>query len=249
MLPNESLRLFYLDANWTDALLDGALSIGIHSGRDLLLQKAINSVLRKETDKKLGQVQDLLKGKTNPDAPKMTKLGTVSGMLIRSALVSNFPSLEITAFEDTYKDFPLEVLRMERLAANILLVIFDSVPACIEIKSPEESRLLAVVKSGEMTRIYLRNQKGEPVGNEAFKLEKHHFRSKNKRVLNIKKLQIDLAKRLETEALSPSWFALQFLQSPKTFELVNENVEVLTGRDAEMEVRLDKRLIFSKLFM
>ena len=28
MLPPESLRFFYLDPNWTSALLDGAMSIG-----------------------------------------------------------------------------------------------------------------------------------------------------------------------------------------------------------------------------
>ena len=36
MLPNESIRFFHVDRNWLDALVDGALSVGIIDSRGAL---------------------------------------------------------------------------------------------------------------------------------------------------------------------------------------------------------------------
>ena len=164
LLPNESLRLFYLDKNWTNALLDGALSIGIHSERDLMFQQAMNDIIRRETNKKLSpQTTD----------NQAIQLGTISGLILRSSIVSNYKGLEITAFEEN--EMPVNTLRIERLASNILFVLFDTVPTKIEIKAPSESRILAIVNH-EIPLRQLENEVGK-VTDTVFKVENAHFKN------------------------------------------------------------------------
>jgi hypothetical protein len=235
LLPNESLRLFYLDKNWTNALLDGALSIGIHSERDLMLQQAMNDIIRQETNKKL--------------APQTTdnqaiQLGTISGLIIRSSIISNYKGLEIMAFD--HEEAPVNTLRMQRLAANILFVLFDTVPTKIEIKAPSESKILAIINN-EIPLRQLENEVGK-ITDTVLKVEASHFRNTEKRVLDISALQQSIATKLGKKQLSPSEFGIQLMQSPKVFQLVNEDIELLKSREAIVETTLDKNLIFNKLF-
>jgi hypothetical protein len=235
LLPNESLRLFYLDRNWTNALLDGALSIGIHSERDLMLQQAMNDIIRQETNKKL--------------APQTTdnqaiQLGTISGLIIRSSIISNYKGLEIMAFD--HEEAPVNTLRMQRLAANILFVLFDTVPTKIEIKAPSESKILAIINN-EIPLRQLENEVGK-ITDTVLKVEASHFRNTEKRVLDISALQQSIATKLGKKQLSPSEFGIQLMQSPKVFQLVNEDIELLKSREAIVETTLDKNLIFNKLF-
>ncbi|MEL6606917.1 MAG: hypothetical protein AAFP88_01540, partial [Bacteroidota bacterium] len=44
-LPQESLRFFYLDQNWLDCLVDGALSIGVQSSKDTFFNQAMRGVI------------------------------------------------------------------------------------------------------------------------------------------------------------------------------------------------------------
>jgi hypothetical protein len=235
LLPNESLRLFYLDKNWTNALLDGALSIGIHSERDLMLQQAMNDIIRQETNKKLSpQTTD----------NQAIQLGTISGLLLRSSIVSNYKGLEITAFEEN--ETPVNTLRIERLASNILFVLFDTVPTKIEIKAPSESRILAIVNH-EIPLRQLENEVGK-VTDTVFKVENAHFKNVEKRVLNITALQQSIATQLGKTNLSPSEFGIQLMQSPKVFQLVNDDIFIPQSREVIHETTLDKQLIFNKLF-
>lgn len=247
LLPNESLRLFYLDKNWTNALLDGALSIGIHSERDVLLQAAMNDIIRQETNKKLANIKNNLQGNsTETSEPQTVRLGTISGMLIRSSIVANYKGLEIAAFDNNDKWETVNPLRIERLASNILLVVFDSVPGLIEIKAPSENRILAIVNN-EIPLRQLDNEIGKITQNR-FKMDDSHFRNTEKRVLNVTALQQAMAKQLGKTQLSPSEFGIQLMQSPKVFQLVNEDVEMVASREVIVETVVDKSLIFNKLF-
>lgn len=231
LLPNESLRLFYLDKNWTNALLDGALSIGIHSERDILLQQAMNDIIRAETNKKLS-------------TDSTVQLGTIAGLIIRSSIVSNYKGLEIAGFE--HDETPVKTLRFERLAANILFVLFDTVPTKVEIKAPSESGVLAIINNKIPTR-QLINEVGKFTG-ETINLNNSHFRNKTKRVLNINALQQTIAQQMGKNELSPAEFGIQLMKSPKVFELVNEDIEIVLSREAMIEKEADKQLIFNKLF-
>lgn len=115
MLPAESLRFFHVDPNWTATLLDGALSVGLAHSFDM-------------------KADELVFG---PDgqAPLPEPAGPVTGLLIRSELVSGWPALEIRPYGGEQK---LTVLRREALADDVLLVLVEGVPTRVEITEPQQ---------------------------------------------------------------------------------------------------------------
>lgn len=240
LLPSETLRLFYLDKNWTDAAMDGALSIGIHSERDSLLQEAVNDLIRKQTARNLATVTQEI-----GDTKTFSGVGTMSGLLMRSAIVTNYKGLEINAFADTDGTQPLRTLRMQRLAADVLLVLFESVPALIEFKSPSENRTLSLAAK-VVTLRRIEGEVGAATG-ETLKIESSEFKNSQKRVLNIGKLQQKMAKALQKNELSPAEFGLQLMQSPKVFQLLNDDLTQVTARATAQEIVIDAAADKAKL--
>lgn len=114
-LPKETIRFFTVDPNWVDALIDGALSIANHiEGDDDQIRTAIKSTLEdylRTVDPQIKYV---------PQIPK-------SGFLLRSALVTKFPNLIVTApWEKNAGQAP--ILRHEVLSEDVMLVLFDRTP-------------------------------------------------------------------------------------------------------------------------
>jgi hypothetical protein len=58
VLPPESVRFFYLDPNWLATLVEGALSIGIESSRDVLYQDLMKDLIWNTTFKAVHQLRD-----------------------------------------------------------------------------------------------------------------------------------------------------------------------------------------------
>ena len=145
LLPPESIRFFYIDRAWTDALVQGALSVGTMSTADRAQLEAVYPHIRAEVDeaervirRPLGQ--DRLEGAG----------GTITGFVLRSRAVSGWPNLHVRAYAvDVLADDALttaaeshpsrmKVLRMERLAPAVLLVLIDGVPAVVHIEEPRQ---------------------------------------------------------------------------------------------------------------
>ncbi|KAF2467763.1 uncharacterized protein BDR25DRAFT_327037 [Lindgomyces ingoldianus] len=124
-LPAESMRLFYIDANWIDALVDGALSIGHHlEDKDdtirTWIKKTINRYLSKEI----------------PGAGYRPQIPTY-GFLMRSDVVSQYPDLKVQApltpkspspEEDPSAKLPATILRHTNIAEGVKLCLFDRYP-------------------------------------------------------------------------------------------------------------------------
>jgi len=121
LLPEESLRLFYVDSSWVAALMDGALSIGRTAQSQLYLDKAMAGDFLKDI------AQQELKNPTldlEITAPKDAGLvGHITGFLLRSKLVTTWRGVEIQA-QNSNKE-PLGVLRMQRIAKDVLLAIYN----------------------------------------------------------------------------------------------------------------------------
>ncbi|MEU1377774.1 hypothetical protein ABZ442_29595 [Streptomyces triculaminicus] len=130
MLPAESLRFFHVDADWTTTLVEGALSVGLahrfdFTGDDLLFGP-------------LGALPE--------PAPSVT------GLLLRSRLVSGWPALEVRPYanpKETAGETPLTVLRREALAEDVLLVLFQGVPGRVEISEPQQGVHFGIDESGD----------------------------------------------------------------------------------------------------
>lgn len=188
MLPNESIRFFHVDRNWLDALVDGALSVGIIDSRgalaatdvetrEELYQKLMNQLNEREItantyrrsiaaySKIDGSFFEYAKGLKMPD--KITAMsqifsgieyemgGSVTGFLLRSSIVRDYPGIEISAYhapqfvnndrEKAYdKEYILETLRQVRLSESIMLCLFNGIPSHLRIKEPGEGIRLGV---------------------------------------------------------------------------------------------------------
>ncbi|HEY1280426.1 MAG TPA: hypothetical protein VGF22_12195, partial [Acidimicrobiales bacterium] len=143
LLPPESVRFFYLDRNWTDAVVEGVLSIGTFTSAERVQLEALRQIIRAEVDETERTIRQP-GGEERLSGPG----GAISGFLMRSKLVSGWPGLHVRAYRtDRQQDdeiIPesdpdrLKVLRMERLAPAVLLVLFDGVPAVVHVEEPRQ---------------------------------------------------------------------------------------------------------------
>ncbi|MEV6670622.1 hypothetical protein [Streptomyces sp. NPDC051162] len=121
MLPAESLRFFYVDPDWTASLLDGALSVGLAHSFDL--------------------TSDALMFGPTGQAPLPPFTAPVTGLLLRSQLVSGWPALEVRPYANTTAtdgETTLRVLRRDALADDVLLVLVEGVPGRVELAEPQQ---------------------------------------------------------------------------------------------------------------
>lgn len=112
MLPREAIRFFSIDKFWVDVLLDGAHSIGRTNTADVSEDHALY--------KKIGMPSEMAKHPN--DSEPLDKNG-ISGLLIRSDVVAGWPDLLIKGFDSAGDSAKL--YRMERLSANVLIVLFQ----------------------------------------------------------------------------------------------------------------------------
>jgi hypothetical protein len=138
LLPPESIRFFYLDRNWTDALVAGALSVSAITTDDRAQLQALYPQIRDELD----AAERLVRVPGNEVAVQ-GPADVVTGLLIRSQAVSGWPGLHIRAYrtevpDDGPDDDPsrLHLMRLERLGPSVLLALFDGVPAVVHVEEP-----------------------------------------------------------------------------------------------------------------
>lgn len=150
LIPPEAIRFFYLDRNATDALVQGALSVGTVNSVDRVELAQLYPIVRDEVD----QAERLVRMKDS-DAPLVDAqgrpigaAGPITGFVLRSRLVSGWPGLHVRAYatdtrpdDQTIPDMDtspdrVRLLRMERLAPAVLFVLFDGVPAVVHIEEP-----------------------------------------------------------------------------------------------------------------
>ncbi|MFI6763480.1 hypothetical protein ACIBF5_30585 [Micromonospora sp. NPDC050417] len=117
LLPVESIRFVGLDQRWVRHLVDGATSIG-----------------------RLGPAD----AERDAADPFPLEFPTVTGALIRSAIVPGYPGLLIDAYGDTAGTRPLTPWRTARLAPDILLCLFGGDLARLDLHQPPEGQHLAV---------------------------------------------------------------------------------------------------------
>jgi len=163
MLPPKSIRFFYLNTEWINCLLQGACSVGRTSQTDELADQLLrarffevsekmaeslrsNAKLaadrrRNGTEEKEKPVEEKAEPTTRSDEQPVLNW-PLSGYLLRSPAVESWIGLEATAegVDSTEKALkPLQILRMDRLAPDILLCIYNGKVTEIEVKQPPEA--------------------------------------------------------------------------------------------------------------
>ncbi|OEU77780.1 MAG: hypothetical protein BA869_07575 [Desulfuromonadales bacterium C00003107] len=137
MLPEKSIRFFHVDLNWTQSLTDGAFSLGRATTADLRHDKESHLTINIQADhtarmlrKNLGSDSDSENGEKSFE--------TITGILIRSDIIVNWPGLEVEAYGDGEPDNRLPFICMKRLADNILICLFEGELARADIHPPAE---------------------------------------------------------------------------------------------------------------
>ncbi|MFF4615177.1 hypothetical protein [Nonomuraea jabiensis] len=239
MLPKESLRFFHVDPSWLDALISGALSIGAQSSRDTLQDQIVAATVRAAAARVAAAHRDTVRGGTPGDVTGGDDLGSaarpVSGLLLRSALVSGWPNLAVRAGGPC--GAPLPVLRMDHLAPSVLLCLFDGLPATVELREPQEGFRFGVEDHG---LIPLRNmlpprppanlRLGEQIGTDVtFPVLDHLRPGTSGRILNIGSLipalqaALDAAHGTTVGAVGPADLAMQMVKVPEAIRFTGPN--------------------------
>ncbi|HKN82268.1 MAG TPA: hypothetical protein VJW17_02475 [Pyrinomonadaceae bacterium] len=146
MLPAESIRFFYMDNNWLNAMLDGALSIGMESSRETFFYEMTRGMMQKAAYEAAQTMRTAMPGAEPPPAESDQYL--MSGLLLRSAVVSGWPNLAVRPYLNNQQ--LLKILRMDHLSPNVLLCIFWGVPDYVEISEPQEGFAFGVDDDGNI---------------------------------------------------------------------------------------------------
>ena len=126
LLPQESIRFFWVDSYWVDCMQDGAFSIG----RVIPTDATKDTEVRREFPTDFRPTDE-----------------TITGILLRSEVVSGWPGLRVDGYGTNFSDSqsfvpteePLKLLRMERLSKNVLICLFTGEVKTVDIHLRPES--------------------------------------------------------------------------------------------------------------
>ena len=257
LIPPETIRFFYLDRNATDALVQGALSVGTVNSADRVQLAQLYGTVRNEVDtaERLVRMKDSDAPAVDASGRPIGAGGPISGFVLRSRLVSGWPGLHVRAYAtDTHPDdqtIPdmdtspdrVRLLRMERLAPAVLLVLFDGVPKVVHIEEPRSGVQFGVqvVRRGSGaadgrpagTRCHQAQQRF-PQGGGNIRTVPVPFRPGSPGVINMKKLNEALVNipeaHMHTPVL-PAEFAMQMLRFPLR-QVFGDTANIPPGTDA-----------------
>jgi hypothetical protein len=133
LLPPESIRFFYLDRNWTDAAVDGALAAGTFTSAERAALTARYAEIREAVDRAERNVWADRLGGGGHDGPAEV----ATGFLLRSRAVSGWPGLHVRAYREGEPE-PMRMLRIERLAPAVLLALIDGIPDSVVLEEPRQ---------------------------------------------------------------------------------------------------------------
>ncbi|WPQ61431.1 hypothetical protein SIO70_24020 [Chitinophaga sancti] len=224
MLPLESMRFFYIDRNWLDRLVDGALSVGVLSSREQVFNETFYEDIYAQIDVRQMQLRANLRNETPPAVTAAG--GGMTGVIFRSAVVSGWPGLEIEAYKDKVL---LRILRMDRLSDNTMLCIWEDLPDTVNFIEPSEGLHFGVIMDpgADTFKVYLRGlgyptTNPYPAGEQIFNgpdpvAASGGFRSGVKGVIDIAGLKNNITKAMPAGALpdgklSPGAMAIQMVR-------------------------------------
>ena len=161
MLPNESIRFFHLDRSWTDRLVDGVLAVGKIGTREQAHHQASAADVEAELDDLEPNVRPVQRGLATIEDQAATveqDAGQpITGMLLRSALVSGWPHMDIAAYAQGTK---LTLLRLERLAPAVLIALWAGIPDRVQLEEPHHGIQFGATSTGAALGVLRRRPDG-----------------------------------------------------------------------------------------
>ena len=181
LLPDESIRFFYLDRSWTDRLVDGSVTVGKIGSREQAHHHAHGDAVSRNLDVSERMVRSLQRGRDDfakvreqVYAKHFVPTTLVTGFLMRSGAVSGWPHMDVRAYSERLgepfdvaspsavaKQLPL--LRLERLSPGVLFALFIGVPALVTLEEPHHGVQFGIDVSpnGSDANVPLRSATGQ----------------------------------------------------------------------------------------
>lgn len=206
LLPDESIRFFYIDRSWTDRLVDGAIAVGKIGTREQAHHQAHAPAVNQQLDQTERIVRDLqrnrgdfgtLKG-TNDQNPAAAD--TITGFLLRSQAVSGWPSMDVRAYSQDIQEpldcanpkvlpLQLKTLRLELLSPSVMLALFQGIPQLLILEEPHHGIQFGIQVNGSDT-VYLRNPNGSQFASGGNPVSVAvPYRAANSRVVHVAELR------------------------------------------------------------
>ena len=179
MLPQESIRFFYLDRSWTDRLVDGAVAVGQIGSREEAHYQARASFLTQLLDSSERMVRSLQRGtdfvtaKAESDAiDEQAQL--VTGFVLRSSAVRGWPHMDVRAYDQPIAEpytaadpqvaaRQLRLLRLEIVAPSVMIALFEGEPQMVILEEPHHGVQFGVRHLGSELAVPLRDAGGAQV--------------------------------------------------------------------------------------
>jgi hypothetical protein len=229
MLPTESLRFFYLDANWLRALVDGAMSVGVQSSRDSFYYEIMGNVVYAAANTAAQAMRAQRMG-VEPPAAQVAE-GLISGFLLRSAVVAGWPNLAVRGGMND--GTTLKVLRMDHLAADVLICLFAGVPDFVELAEPQEGFRFGVDDDGMLPMRQPVTNGPVPIGTQLatpLQILPACLRAGGGRVLDVGSASGAVSKvegaltaaKVPVTGFGPGDFALQMVKSPEAIRFTTQ---------------------------
>jgi hypothetical protein len=180
LLPDESIRFFYLDRSWTDRLVDGAIAVGKIGTREQAHHQGHAPAVNQQLDLTERVVRTIQRGLQSFTAakaandPNTTPADTITGFLLRSSAVSGWPQMDVRAYKtDVAEPFDpadpkvqslqLTALRLELLSPALMIALFQGVPQLVILEEPHHGVQFGVHLDNTTYKVYVRDATGHQI--------------------------------------------------------------------------------------
>lgn len=201
MIPEESLSLFYVDPNWIDCLLDGAMSIGRNCSEDFAHDKSIINTIRNHSYLQASFIRRIKHCKA---IDNNTTEDIRTGFLLNSKLVKGWPGLEAECYKDNKS---LNILKLSIIGDSIMFCIVDGELNKILLTEPSESLYFGFEDdNGKFIKMLVSQKEGE-IGQDINTSEQLVFHNEEKKLIDVKKLAENMYNTLDNKGKAGKYFS------------------------------------------
>jgi hypothetical protein len=225
MLPPESVRFFFVDENWIERMIDGALSVVARTGLDQLITDTLRTVLRDPIGSvNATRVRRRLLGEDVAAAEPEAINWPLTGFLIRSVVADNWKGIVVENTSKNAPYSPLTILRLDQPAQGVVLGLFNGQLGSVTFKHPPESLHFGVDGLQDFPATWRQNLRDLATGNYYEPLKSSDVLQRGNRVIDVAGTANAMEAQLSPApaAFTAAEFAIQMIQSPKsvTFEMM-----------------------------
>lgn len=212
LLP-ECIQFFYVDENWTDQLINGALSIGADDTKARSINMFFSSEFHKNGRNSLHVPREK---RIHENQKKFYKKQTlisdherITGFLLRSRLVKLWKGLESTALDKTGES--ISILRMEQLSEEIMICVYRGEIAKLRVKEPKEGLRFGTHENDRSINVrdIKQGNEGRPVQDKKVVIHTNDYGRGD-----MLTLAADLKKALNTDKFTSAELAMELIVAP-----------------------------------